>query len=270
LEQGRLLTLIGPNGAGKSTLEKIIVGLYEPTYGKVEVLGENPSKALPKLMKRIGYVGENYSLYDTLTVKDNLLFFSALYSLAKEEAMEKISELLERFNAAEFIDRKVGELSRGTKQKIAICRALLFDPEVVVMDEPTAFLDPNSAETLRQTIHELNKNGKTVVYATQRLDELTRLNDTIAMLSNGSLVSIGSLSDITEKIRGVDIEVTILTKLTERQTALARKLGAKIEGNRLLFRVENLRQIPDISKELVENGLKIITISYINYNIPVT
>ena len=120
--------LIGPNGSGKTTLERLIVGLYTPTEGSVKIFGEEASKASPSTLARIGYVGENYSLYDNLSVAANLLFFSKLFGMEKGYAIEKIKELLKMLGADEFLNRKVSELSRGTKQKIAICRALLPEP----------------------------------------------------------------------------------------------------------------------------------------------
>ncbi len=267
VNQGSLLTLIGPNGAGKSTLEKIIVGLYEPDAGTVNLFGEKLGANSSKLMEKIGYVGENYALYDNLTVRSNLLFFASLFGIDKKEAETKVAELLGEFGASQYIDRKVGELSRGTKQKVAICRALISMPRLLVLDEATAFLDPSSAEKLRQKIRVLLRKGTSVIYATQRLDELSRLNGYVALISEGKLISRGTFSEITKKIKGVDIEIVLLNEPDEIQKSLLRKIGAKIYANRLIFRVNDLSLLPEISSKVFRMKLKILTINYINYNI---
>ncbi|MGC8547446.1 MAG: ABC transporter ATP-binding protein [Candidatus Micrarchaeia archaeon] len=267
VNQGSLLTLIGPNGAGKSTLEKIVVGLYEPDAGTVNLFGEKLSANSSKLMEKIGYVGENYALYDNLTVRSNLLFFASLFGIDKKEAEVRIAELLAEFGASQYIDRKVGELSRGTKQKVAICRALISMPKLLVLDEATAFLDPSSAEKLRQKIRVLLRKGTSVIYATQRLDELSRLTGYVALISEGKLISRGTFSEITRKIKGVDIEIVLLNEPGESQKSLLRKIGAKIYANRLVFRVNDLSLLPEISSKVFRMKLKILTINYINYDI---
>ncbi|MGC8671310.1 MAG: ABC transporter ATP-binding protein [Candidatus Micrarchaeia archaeon] len=267
VNQGSLLTLIGPNGAGKSTLEKIVVGLYEPDAGTVNLFGEKLSANSSKLMEKIGYVGENYALYDNLTVRSNLLFFASLFGIDKKEAEVRIAELLAEFGASQYIDRKVGELSRGTKQKVAICRALISMPKLLVLDEATAFLDPSSAEKLRQKIRVLLRKGTSVIYATQRLDELSRLTGYVALISEGKLISRGTFSEITRKIKGVDIEIVLLNEPDESQKSLLRKIGAKIYANRLVFRVNDLSLLPEISSKVFRMKLKILTINYINYDI---
>lgn len=178
------IVVLGPNGAGKSTLLKIIAGLYKPTSGKVIVLGENAASEDFGVRKEVSFLGENYSLYDNLTAKENLVFFAKLYGLEEKYAAARINELMEKFDAYPYLNRKVGELSRGTKQKVAVCRALLNDPKVFLLDEPTAFLDAKAAELLHKELRRLEKEGRTILYATQRLDEVYRLGSKIHVYSS--------------------------------------------------------------------------------------
>ncbi len=266
INKGELLTIIGPNGAGKSTLEKILVGLYEPNEGFIEVFGKDLADIKKEARRKISYVGENYSLYDNLSVKSNLEFFAKLYSIDKEEAAKRAQALLKKFDASEYFNRKVGELSRGTKQKIAICRALITDPELLVLDEPTAFLDPNSAELLRQEMLNKIDEGKTLIYATQRLDELSRLGSHVLLLSKGRIAAEGSFEEVTKAIKGISIEVILLNPPTSSQKGMLRRMGAAARGNRLVFKVKQLSDMPKITKELVGIGLEVLTINYLNYN----
>ncbi len=164
LKPGAKLILLGPNGAGKSTLLKTISGLLKPTKGQVLLYGVNSNPYSQNIGHTLSFVGENYALYDNLTVYDNLIFFSTLYGLPKVEALPMIKELLNYLDASEYLNRKVGMLSRGTKQKIAICRALMNKPKILLLDEPTAFLDARAAEK----VHDIIESEKiTIIYATQ-------------------------------------------------------------------------------------------------------
>ncbi|MEM3215723.1 MAG: ABC transporter ATP-binding protein, partial [Candidatus Micrarchaeaceae archaeon] len=232
----------------------------------VLVLGEDPF-ANDRLRASLGFVGENYSLYDKLTVIDNIRFFSGMYGIGLEDARKAARELLYELGAGEFLERRVGELSRGTKQKVAICRSLIADPSIMVLDEPTAFLDPSSAESLRELLYKANKKGKTIVYATQRLDELSRLNGEIALLNNGMLVAKGSLAQVMREIKGVEVEVVLSRKPSTSDSARLMKLGAKIFGRRLLFRIKNLSELPEISESIGSMHIGVLTITYVDYNL---
>ncbi|MGC8675909.1 MAG: ABC transporter ATP-binding protein [Candidatus Micrarchaeia archaeon] len=262
--KGETLVLIGPNGAGKSTLEKTIVGLYAPTSGSVRVFGKNPASDAATRSK-IGFVGENYALYDTMTAMANLVFFSKLYGISTDEAKERAGALLAEFGASEFAHRKIGELSRGTRQKIAVCRALMTEPKVLVLDEPTAFLDPGSAEVLREKL--IGMKSTTVVYATQRLDELGRISGSVGLLNRGMLVAKGSLEEIMKMIKGIEIEVVLARKPGADKLAMLKTMGAKATGRRLLFSVSNLAELPELTRTIASMDLSVLTISYLNYEL---
>ena len=267
MEEGSFNLLVGPNGSGKTTLERLIVGLYEPTEGSVKIFGEEASAAPVSVMAKVGYVGENYGLYDNLSVISNLLFFSRLLGIEKRQALERIDKLLGMLGAEEFVKRKVSTLSRGTKQKIAVCRALLANPRLLVLDEPTAFLDPESAEKLREALAELVKEGTTVVYATQRLDELSKFNADILVLKKGKLVGYGDLDSVVKMIRGIEIEISYLGRLSKEQEKAMKTLGGRLMGKRIGLSIGSIGKIPKLAKEAVEAGINITSITFLDYNL---
>ncbi len=179
--------ILGPNGAGKSTLLKCIDGLYRPEKGSVRVFGQDPYTN-DGLKSRLSLLTENYALYDFLTVMQNMSFFGRLYGLRDDDIAERTKEVLGQLNASEYIGSKVYTLSRGTKQKVALCRALLNDPEILMMDEPTAFLDAYAAQAIRDLMLRFTKERKTVLFVTQKIDEVTRYNGMITVLRKGRIV----------------------------------------------------------------------------------
>ncbi|MEM0094560.1 MAG: ABC transporter ATP-binding protein, partial [Candidatus Micrarchaeaceae archaeon] len=179
--------ILGPNGAGKSTLLRCIDGLYKLDSGSIRVFGADPYVD-DKIRHRISLLTENYALYDDLTVEDNFLFFGRLYGLEKSYIIEKAKSLLKAFDALEYLHSGVGTLSRGTKQKVAISRAMLNDPEVLLLDEPTAFLDVHASNEVRNSLLDFTKSGGTVVFVTQRIEEVARFNAKIYIMNKGRIV----------------------------------------------------------------------------------
>jgi ABC-type multidrug transport system ATPase subunit len=254
--RGERLILIGPNGAGKSTLLRLASGLIKPTKGSIKIFGIEASD-VEKSSRMLSFVSENYALYDSLTVKDNLLFFGVLHGLRKEHALEASRSLLRRLNASEYFERKVGELSRGTKQKIAICKALMSDPKVLLLDEPTAFLDPYSAEEVHKLIDE---SKASVVYATQRLDELSKIRGKIMLMDKGRAVAYGTLEKILSLIKGIKIEIILLDEKKIRLEGW----DARQEGRRIIARLSSAKEIPELVEEIVARNGKITSVNYIN------
>ena len=268
LESGKTLVLVGPNGAGKSTLQRIIAGLYKPDAGSVALFGKKINYSDAKDRSRVSFVGENYSLYDNLSVRENLLFFSTFYNMERKDALEKISELLEKFNAKEFEWRKVGGLSRGTKQKVAVCRALMNDPKLLLLDEPTAFLDANAAETLRVTLGEMSGSGTAIIYATQRLDEINRLGNKIALLNHGRLASFGTVAEVLKKINGTAVEISVLHEISRLQSEkISKKLDAEFRERTIIVKVDDAEKISDAVAAVLGSGCKITAVSYLNSTI---
>ncbi len=189
---GEIFGLIGPNGAGKTTLTKIIATLVQPTSGVVTVQGHDTVKNDETVRRHVGLSGaEERSFYWRLTAEQNLLFFARLYGLSSRAAKERIAELFELLELQEFGRRRFAELSTGNKQRLAVARAMLANPPVLLLDEPTRSLDPLAANRTRALIKSLARtNGITIFLTSHNLAEVEELCDRVAIISNGEIRAI--------------------------------------------------------------------------------
>jgi len=191
VHRGEVLGLLGPNGAGKTTTVRLLTALIEPTEGTALVAGFDVREQPDEVRARIGILTETPGLYDRLSATANLDFFGRLHLLDASTRAERIERYLRLFGLWERRDDLAGTFSKGMRQKLAIARALLHDPLVVFLDEPTAALDPEAAFVVREAIEELRRAGRTIVLATHNLDEADRLCDRIAFV-RGGLVRVDS------------------------------------------------------------------------------
>ena len=187
VRRGEVLGLLGPNGAGKTTTVRLLTALIEPSEGTAAVDGFDVRERADDVRARVGILTETPGLYDKLSASANLDFFARLYGLDAATRAERIERYLRLFSLWERRDDVAGTFSKGMKQKLAIARALLHDPSVVFLDEPTAALDPEAAFIVREAIETLRKGGRTIVLATHNLDEADRLCDRIAFVRGGLL-----------------------------------------------------------------------------------
>ena len=187
VHRGEVLGLLGPNGAGKTTTVRLLTALIEPSEGTASVDGYDVREQPDDVRARVGILTETPGLYDKLDAVANLDFFGRLYGLDAATRAERIERYLRLFGLWERRDDVAGTFSKGMKQKLAIARALLHDPAVVFLDEPTAALDPEAAFIVREAIEELRRTGRTIVLATHNLDEADRLCDRIAFVRGGLL-----------------------------------------------------------------------------------
>jgi ABC-type multidrug transport system ATPase subunit len=259
--------ILGPNGAGKSTLLRCIDGLYRVDSGSVQVLGKDPYRN-SSLKNKLSLLTDNYALYDFLTVADNLKFFGRLYGLRDKKTMEISTEILGRLEALEYLNRRVNELSRGTKQKIAFCRAVLNAPDVLLLDEPTAFLDAHSAEMVRKILLEYEREGKTILFVTQKLDEVTRFNGKISIIRAGTIVK----ETTTEGLYNIALKNTKVNIRLARPIGIgvARRISGFVEANAerstfLKFRVRNYKEINKIVSSLIGSGANVVSVDFIEH-----
>lgn len=257
--------ITGPNGAGKSTFLRCVGGLYKPTAGTVTVNGRNPySDAAAR--RNIALLTDNYALYDNLTVMQNLLFFGRFYKLGPEEIRKRSSRLLNELGARRFLDSKVYTLSRGTKQKIALCRTLLYEPGILLLDEPTAFLDPAASESMRSLFARMASEGKTVVFATQKVDEISRFNSRLIFISKGRIVNDTSTYRFYRSMaKGSIVEIRLANPL---EGSVARRTPGFSSGNDaeptlLKIKVNSYRDINKSLSYLSAKGAYVVGIDYI-------
>ena len=197
---GELFGFVGPNGAGKTTTLKILAGLLVPDEGEVEIGGLDVYSDGKELRRRIGYVPDHFGLYDNLKVSEYMEFFAACYHLEGFEARKRARSLLEQVGLGERMDAFVDGLSRGMQQRLCLARALIHDPELLIMDEPTAGLDPRTHLEFRQMVWELHEQGKTILLSSHNLAELSELCTDIGIIDAGKMVLSGSMDEIMERI----------------------------------------------------------------------
>ncbi len=201
LKQGHILGFIGPNGAGKTTCIKILVGLSRPTRGSATISGVDCTKDARKIKQLVGYMPDTFGSYDNMRVQEYLDFFGAAYKIPRKNRLKRIDEVLETTGSTYMRDRYVEALSHGMKQRIGIARTLLHDPRVLILDEPANGLDPAARVEMRQILLRLAEMGKTLIVTSHILPELSRICDTVAIITKGKLRAFGSLEQIMRNIR---------------------------------------------------------------------
>jgi len=197
---------LGPNGSGKSTTIRMLCGLLLPTSGDIEVLGYRIPEEAEKLKRRIGYMTQKFSLYDDLTVRENLDFVAAVHEFTRARARTRIGELLERYWLGDLKDQLAGTLSGGQKQRLALAAAVLHAPELLLLDEPTSAVDPQSRREFWDSLFDLVDGGTTILVSTHYMDEAERCHR-LAILDLGRLVADGSPQELMVKLPGVALLV---------------------------------------------------------------
>jgi ABC-2 type transport system ATP-binding protein len=193
VEAGRIFGLLGANGAGKTTSMRIVLDILRPDAGRVTWQGiENT--ALPR--RTWGYLPEERGLYPRMRVGEQLRFFAALYGVPTDRASAEIAHWLERFRIADYLDRRVEELSKGNQQKIQFIAAILHDPDVLVMDEPFSGLDPINVRLLKEAFLAMRDRGKTLVFSTHQMEQVEELCESIAIVDGGRVVVAGAVRDV--------------------------------------------------------------------------
>ena len=207
---GEVLGYLGHNGAGKTTTVRLLNGVLTPTSGQMQVLGFDPTVDGAVLRQRTGVLTETPSVDERLTGYENLKIFAALYNVPPADVDGRVAELLEVFQLTDRAGDRVGEYSKGMKQKLALARALIHQPEVLFLDEPTSGLDPVITRQVHTLIRDLSKNGgHTVFLCTHNLEEAQRLCDRVAVLENGKMVALGSPAELARDLwKGVRLEFT--------------------------------------------------------------
>ena len=259
VKPGEVFGLLGPNGAGKTTTVRMLTGLLTPSEGRAEVCGI----ALPlqtegsELRKKVGLLTEQPGLYDRLTARENLTFFIRLHELDHEQAWARAMGWLERFELAGREDEAVGGYSKGMRQKLAIVRALVHEPQVIFLDEPTSGLDPQSARTVRDAVAELASQGRTLVLCSHNLSEVERLCTRVAVIKN-RLRTVASLVELRREGLALDVLVEgDAGHFIEPLKALPFTPSASFEGSKLKVMFSQETQAPEVVAALVHAGARI-------------
>jgi len=193
IEPGTMFGLLGPNGSGKTSSIRMMIGMTMPDSGSVSLFDQPFSRSA---LHRVGYLPEERGLYKKMKVLDQLIFLGRLHGLSEDTARTRSLAWCERIEITEAIGKKTEELSKGMQQKIQFIAALLHDPELIIMDEPMSGLDPVNAALLQQTLIDLRKEGKAVLFSTHRMDQVEKMCDSIALISRGKLLLSGSMREV--------------------------------------------------------------------------
>lgn len=217
--KGELFGFVGPNGAGKTTTIKIITGLLAPDEGSVIIDGVDAVKDSRSLKRKIGYVPDFFGVYDNLKVSEYMEFFASCYGIEGLQARKRTMLLLEQMKLEEKADFFVDGLSRGMKQRLCLARALLHEPELIVLDEPASGLDPRTRVEYMDTLRDLKEQGKTLFVSSHILSELSELCSGIGIIEQGRMVLQGSMEQIFEKVNSSN--PLIISVFSNKEKALA-------------------------------------------------
>jgi ABC-2 type transport system ATP-binding protein len=233
VRRGEIFGLLGPNGSGKSTTIKMLLGLLRPTSGKARVLGGAPSDV--RLKHRLGYLPEESYLYPFLSGRETLEFYGRIFSLGRAVRRERADSWLRRLGLAGAGDRRVGEYSRGMQRRLGLAQALVNDPELLILDEPTAGLDPVGNRDVKDLLLELRDAGKTVLLSSHLLADVESICDRVAILHRGKLRAMGAVAELLAEDRRTQITTSRLAGAT---VAELREVIARREGPACEVRVE--------------------------------
>lgn len=195
VSKGHIFGLLGPNGAGKTTAIRIINHILLADSGTVTINGREVS---PKTQRMIGYMPEERGLYKKMKVSEQLVYLARLKGLSKDEAKEATRYWIDRFDAQDYMPKKVGELSKGMSQKIQFIATIAHDPDIYIFDEPFSGLDPINSETLKEIVLELRDKGKTILFSTHRMERIEQMCDDICLFNNGRVVLKGNLREVKQ------------------------------------------------------------------------
>ncbi len=265
VEEGEIFGLLGPNGAGKTTTVRMLSCLISKTSGEARVGGHEIGNGTDAMEVRriVGLIPDNVGLYDALTAYQNLDFFGKLYDCPETKRKENIERFLRMLGLWERRDAAAGTFSKGMRQKLAIARALIHDPKVLLLDEPTANLDPEAAKTVRDFILELKREKRTILLNTHNLDEAQRICDRIGILKT-RLVAVDTPRNLERSLWGRQTEVR-LAQVTDAIVAAVKKLQPKsvtVESDRLVIELDDPdTETPAIVEAILAAGGRIQSVS---------
>jgi ABC-2 type transport system ATP-binding protein len=265
IEKGETFGLLGPNGAGKTTLLGMIAGIITPTKGSIKLIGRDIAKEPIKVKSYISYSPQEGVVYDDLNAIENLRFFAGLYGLSAAETRKKVKELLDIVELSDFAKKRVKTYSGGMKKRLNLVAAIISDPEIILLDEPTTGLDPRIRRMMWDKILSLKKNGKTVVLATNYMEEADELSDRVAIMDKGQIVALDSPQKLKEILGPTTVvKVTVTEALPGLEKALSKFSEAgkiSVAGSTfVLYAKDPDPLLPEVVEETIKKKGKVLSI----------
>ena len=266
VEHGELLALLGPNGAGKTTTVRMLGGILRPTAGRARIDGHDVVREVDRVRRAIGVLTEHPGLYLRMTGLEYLTFFGRLYGLEDGESRRRALSLYERFAMSGAAERRLGTYSKGMRQKVGLIRAMLHDPAVLLLDEPTSAMDPHSAKLVRDAIGKLQRDRRSIILCTHNLPEAEMLADRIAIINHGQIVAQGTPAELKRRLLGHPIlEVRLNRPLNGQLDELEDLIAVEwAEGNVIRYRTPRpVETNPRLVQRLTGMGLGVVSLQEI-------
>ncbi|MBD1572586.1 ABC transporter ATP-binding protein [Vibrio sp. S17_S38] len=245
VKKGEIYGFLGPNGSGKTTAIRMLTGLLSPTSGNIQVLGHQLPQDAEKLRMKIGYMTQKFSLYDDLTVQENLTFIAKIYGLGAKEQKKRIEELLSIYDLDQRKKQMAGSMSGGQKQRLALAASTLHKPDLLFLDEPTSAVDPENRREFWEQLFDLCEQGTSILVSTHYMDEAERCHK-LAILESGHKRADGSPDELMSQLGAhvVEIESHNLRQLKQHLIQLPQVISAAQLGSRLRVLIKNTQHDP--------------------------
>ncbi|SMC25785.1 ABC-2 type transport system ATP-binding protein [Clostridium acidisoli DSM 12555] len=273
VEDGEIFGLLGPNGAGKSTTVSMISTVKAPTSGEIRVDNKSLKEKSMEIKKIMGIVPQDIALYEALSAKDNLEFFGSLYGLKGKILKDRVSEVLEIIELKDKKDQAVSEFSGGMKRRVNIGIALINNPKLLILDEPTVGIDPQSRNHILETVKRLNEErGMTVIYTSHYMEEVEYLCKRVAIVDNGKLIALGTKEELKEKLKVKDTLTVSYSKAAKDDLEKVKNImgteKVRIDKDEITLLVDSKqRNIIDVVDDIKNLGIKLTSFKYDEVNL---
>jgi ABC-2 type transport system ATP-binding protein len=261
---GQVMALLGPNGAGKTTTVRMLTSVLRPTRGQARVAGFDILSQPEQVRRSVGVLTEQHGLYGRMPADEYLEFFGRLYGMPAEQRRQRAAELLEQYGLSTDRKRRIGEYSKGMRQKLALARALFHNPPVLLLDEPTSAMDPESARLVRDAIHSLRSANRAIIICTHNLSEAEELADQIAIIRRGRIIANGSVEALKQSLLGpAEFELRFAAPLEGQFEPLPATVTPTTRGADWLRYCSNAPQVdnPVVIQAMVQRGLAVTSLA---------
>ncbi len=257
VRQGEFFGFLGPNGAGKTTTINILAGLTTYEDGEVKVFGKDIVRNYREARKLIGVVPQEFNFDDYFTVDEILRFYAGYFGIGRHEARKRVDELLDQFNLAQKRETHVRQLSGGMKRRLLIARALIHNPKILILDEPTAGVDVELRRNLWRSMQELNKQGTTILLTTHYIEEAERLAKRIGIINRGKLIAVDNKDDLIEQLHKNNLDLTLTKPIEAIPEPLKKHKAFLLDDNKIRIVCEGNASKREILNDVEKAGLEV-------------